>query len=322
MAAARFRMIDSPMNDAKLYDLISTLEKQIRVSHADVFEKVPIEAYISATQQYPKLTGYKYHSNEVQRYCAIIEGRSNQRVLETYHKLLLIRLIAENRQHLKWLTFPENVIHYYHEDFGRIISQIEDNHVPSGYYLYTNDRFFKDLAICCLRLFPVGARKFELSIFPVKRFLKNGWRQFTRLMLYLVFDTKGFAPFLTGHYDTDDPNFLSQFNVEGFLGAYRTIAEIMKMNAGIKGYFGINWLNDPQIERISPRLAYIRYMNIACGCRYYCLGPNESSIKNATMKSPTRKRLHQDGKYVPANYAFVYSRKQLIDWAEQYSWHW
>ena len=61
--------------------------------------------------------------------------------------------------------------------------------------------------------------------------------------------------------------------------AYRMIAGVMKLNPDIKGYFGINWINDPQIERISPRLSYIRYMNIACGCSHFYLGANDESIK-------------------------------------------
>lgn len=310
------------MNDTRLKHIISNIESVVRDSHADVFNQVPIQTYIKAIERYPKYAGYRYRSDEVERYCNIIKSSSDKKVLGTYHKLLLLRLIDENNQNLNWLNFPETVINCYREDFDRIISQIENNHVAKEYYLYSNNRFFKDLAVCCLRLFPVGARKYELSIFPIKRFMKKGWRQFIRLLLYLAFETRGLAPFLTGHYDTGDPNFSKQFNIEGFIGAYRTIAEIMKMNTDIKGYFGINWLNDPHIERISPRLAYIRYMNIACGCRYFHLGTNASAIKNATMKSSTRERLHQDGNYLPENYAFVYSRKRLIEWSEQYSWHW
>ena len=310
------------MTDNRYISLISTLENAIKTCDADLLEKYPVDEYITYLEQYPTYAGYKYCSDEVERFCNIIESNGDKEVMETYHKLLLIRLVHKNRNKFKQLMLPEEIKSDYRKDFNRIVSQVENRQSPKGYFLYKNDRFYKDLAICSLRLFPVGARKYELTIFPIKRFMRKGWRQFAKLLIYLAFETRGLAPFLTGHYDTDDPGFMKEFNLEDFIHAYRTIAEVMKLNPGIKGYYGINWLNDPQIERISPHLAYIRYMNIACGCRYFCLGANASTIKNATMKSPSRRKLYHDGKYFPENYAFAFSRKRLIDWADQRSWHW
>ena len=156
--------------------------------------------------------------------------KSSVNMLEAYHKLIFIRLIDNSQKKIKQLNLPDEVKNNYQNDFNRILLQMENDQGPKGYYLYTNDRFFKDLAICCLRLFPVGARKYELSVFPIKRFLRKGYGQLVKLLIYLILETRGIAPFLTGHYDTEDPDFMDEFNLKGFMHAYRMIAKVMKMN--------------------------------------------------------------------------------------------
>jgi len=308
--------------DGRIKSLISKLENEIKNCNVNLLKMFPVEKYLTFIEHYPKYAGYNYRSDEVERYCIAIAHNSDTNTLEVYHKLLVINLVSRAQNKFRQLDLPNEVKKYYSKDFNRIVSQVETSKNNKGYYVSTNDNFCKDLSISSLRLFPIGARKYELSIFPIKRCIRKGWGQFVKMLIYFVFVTRGIAPFLTGHYDTNDPDFIKEFKIEGQIFAYRIISEVMKLNPGIKGYYGINWINDPQIERISPRLSYIRYANIACGCKYFYLGANRSSIKNATMKSPTRRRLYDEGNYLPENYAFVFSRKQMIDWADQRRWYW
>jgi len=305
----------------RINNLIADLTHEINLTHNGLLEKFPIEKYIAELNRYDTYAGYRYVSDEVKGYCEAIEYSSNLNILENYHKLLVVQLIENATGKIESLKFPNAIKKFYLNDFDRILLQAEKEQEHPNYFLYTNDRFYKDLGICCLRLFPVGARKYELAKFPIKRFLKKGYAQFVNLLIFIAFRARGLTPFLTGHYDTEDPNFKSEFNVEGSIFAYRMIARVMRMNPDIKGYFGINWINDPQIERISPRLAFVRYVNVALQCKYFYLGPNNSAIKNATKLSKTRRRLYQAGEYLPENFAFVFTRKQLIAWDNKMTWH-
>ena len=282
----------------------------------------PVNEYIKLLDQYPQYVGYKHRSERLNRFCDSLLSGGDLAMLESFHKMLLLQLIRRSQRKVERLILPDSVKHYYHEDFKRILAAIEHDESPKGYYQYSNDRFNKDLAICRLHLFPIGARKYEMSKFPIKRFIGKGWKQFIKISLFLIFKTRGIAPFLTGHYDTVDPKFLKSFNAEGSIMAYRILTEVMKLNPSIKGYYAISWFDDPQLERISPHLAYIRYMNVAMGSKNFCLGTNAAAVGNATAKSKHRRKLFQEGKYIPQNYAFVYSRKKMLAWADSDEWYW
>ena len=201
--------------DERLKNLLSKIEIGIKTCDPQFFGLFPVEAYIDSIERYPKYAGLKYCSDNIERCCAAIASRSGIDTLEDYHKLILIHLIYNSREKIRQLNLPDEVKNDYQKDFNRILSQMEDGQGPKGYYLYTNDRFFKDISLCCLRLFPIGARKFELSLFPIKLFMRKGYGQLVKLLIYLTVETRGIAPFLTGHYDTEDPDFMDEFNLKG-----------------------------------------------------------------------------------------------------------
>ena len=72
----------------------------------------------------------------------------------------------------------------------------------------------------------------------------------------------------------------------------------------MKGVFGAAWFRDPALTRISPRLACLRTMVTDHGGRLFPLGPcGADGIRDATAKSPTRRRLYEEGAYTPMSYS-------------------
>jgi hypothetical protein len=137
-----------------------------------------------------------------------------------------------------------------------------------------------------------------------------------------LLEARGRAPFLEEHWATHDPGFKDKFTFEGMIRYYRLVAEVMKLDERIKGHFGTGWMNDPQVEKVSPRLAYFWCFHLANGGRMFRMGPSEDAAEAATTKSGTRMRLYREGKYLPANYTHAWSRKRLIKWADKLSWYW
>jgi len=84
------------------------------------------------------------------------------------------------------------------------------------------------------------------------------------------------------------------------------------MNPGIKGVYGTSWYYDPKVEEVSPKLAYIREIGKRFEVRFFYMGTNEHCINDATLKSPTRRKLFQEGKYLPTNYLLIVPRRKLI----------
>ena len=310
------------INFEKLKSIINNLELEINNYNNDLLKMFPLKKYINLIDKYPKYAGLQYCSSDVEGYCKDIIGSSNFQILELYHKLLIVTLISTSENSVKNKKLPNEVKQYYFKDFDRIIGQIENDTDFSGYYLYPNYHFCMDISTCSLRVFPIGGRKYHLSRFPVRKFLNKGGRQFVSVMLFLIFETGGKEPFLRVHYDTHDPSFRDGWTLEGLIYSSRILADVMKMNPQIKGKIGTSWLGDPQIERISPRLAYIRYFVIANGANFFYLGSSDKAAKDATKKSATRRRLYSEGEYVPSDYLEAWSRKSMIKWANKLKWYW
>ena len=254
-------------------------------------------------------------SRQIGQWCQQIEAHWNIDVLGGYHKLVLTRLIIESERKLKTENLPEEIKELYCKNFNRVLDDIESGQ-PHDLYTYTNDKFLKDLSVCSLRLVPVGARKIHLSVLPVKSFIfKKGFKQLLDSFKLIVFELGGVKPMYVTHTDSKDPDLLSEFNPVGFKKSYIRVAELLKREVGIKGIFTVSWFNDPYLANVTPRLTYIREIVTNNGGKLYYCGPNKEAVKNATMKSQTRRKLYRKGKYLPCNYITIWPRKKLLAWA-------
>ena len=53
------------------------------------------------------------------------------------------------------------------------------------------------------------------------------------------------------------------------------------------------------------------------GGRLFYYGSSEAMIKDALFKSPTRRRLYEEGLYVPRSFIRIWPRNELIEWADR-----
>jgi len=201
----------------------------------------------------------------------------------------------------------------YDDNFGRIVRSIEGGNVPPGFYLHP--KFSKELAICTRRFIPAGVQKVHLHGIP-KRYLLRKRPGELRNAIRLFAELGGLKPLYEMHLHMRDRKAMALFNPEGWTRFYCTVAELLEMHPRVKGAFGSGWLFDPQLEHVSPELAYLRHLVADNGGTVFRLGPCDArATEDATRMSPVRKRLHADGKYMPRDYLVVWPRKPLIAWA-------
>jgi len=311
------------MPDPQRVDAVAKrLAAQIQAGNSTLLEKFPIETYLRLLDEVPEPASYRNLGPDLEDHCAQIEAHSDARVAELYHRLLLARLALSAGEKLASRRLPDEVKASFEEQFDRIITEIETGERPAGFYRHSEDAFCKDLAVCTLRLIPIQGRVCEWVRFPTRNLFKGGWRQSLEGMVFLLLEAGGRAPFLEEHWATHDPGFKEKFTFQGMIRYYRLVAEIMKLDERIKGHFGTGWMNDPQVERVSPRLAYFWYFHLANGGRMFRTGPSRDAVESATTKSATRMRLCSEGKYLPTNYTHAWSRKRLIKWADKLNWYW
>lgn len=108
------------------------------------------------------------------------------------------------------------------------------------------------------------------------------------------------------------------FNEAGWDRTWVTSAAICKARPEIAGMMGASWFYDPQLETISPRLAYLRLNPVNGGALMFHQGPGDIHSERSGATSPTRRALIESGEYVPRSWLLAWPRSTLIPWAERY----
>ena len=304
----------SLLNASGIRNTAGGLTARIESSDRELLISVPISRYIENLDRVKDCVRYNHVPRTILGICQYIIGRSGVSVLEDYHKLLLVTLIVQSEDRLARQSVPRSILSLIPGEFRRILSGIESN--PQGFYLYPNDLFLKDLSICSLRAFPAGAKLInEVSGVPRRLLLQGGMRQFIRGLWFFSCRVGGFKPLYEIHMH---PRGLGEFTREEWDQAYLRIAELLILNPLVKGFFGGSWFYDPQLEYVSPRLLYLRKRPEDNGAQNFHIGPDDGSKANALAKSETRRKLFEEGRYQPRSYMIVWSRKDMIRWAEAF----
>ena len=300
----------------KLFELRYKITEELSGTSRDLLSVFPIQKYIEYIDCYPAISGYGFVGKKVNELCRNIVSTSNEHTLQLYHQLLLVDLISIADNKIRTKNFPAEIVNLFSSNFNRIALEIEAG-TDIKSYTYAEDRFRKKLAVCSLRMIPAGAQKINLVRMSRRILLQHGIFQFTRALSFVLIELGGFQPLFEMHTDSNDPELMAEFNESGWLMFYRRVSELLKLRPEIKGIVGNSWFYDPQLEKISPRLTYLRkIVTENGGCLFY-VGPSASAIKDATLKSPTRKKLYEEGTYIPTDYLVVWPRKQLICWSDK-----
>lgn len=197
---------------------------------------------------------------------------------------------------------PEFALHYA-DAFHRILSQIE---ADPGFADLSKDSFLKDLWIARVVMIPAFAQVWwPHSGLSAKAALSAG----PAAAAYVFLRCGGRRPFMEGH--THDPMAKAYWNEQGWREALRLAALALPAKPQVRGAFGTAWFYDPEIKRISPRIAFAQDLQVGGGAFRLKVGSNEAAIANATATSSERRRRYQEGTYLPADYAIIWSRRDL-----------
>ncbi len=231
------------------------------------------------------------------------------------HAMLKRSLVAKLALSLpaivKKMKLPESVLVLYPDAFERftdkLINTYEDkNNSPD---LIPHISFVLGLSIPCGAQVVERISKitFKGVIYSTLRF-----RDFYPFIRYIK--AKGYGPWFRIHTDV---SYLNDFNEEGWDNCYLRVADLLRCNKDIRGMVGTSWFYDPQLQKISPHLTYLRQLPIERGAFLLRHRAGPQDIEFAIKKSKTRRRLYQEQKYRPNIYSVVWPRKDLIYWAEK-----
>ncbi len=292
--------------------LIKKREETISRQAPQLLHQFPVNDYIALFSRYPKSGSYGHVSREVLDRTDAIRAQAGEVVLQQYHQLLLLQLIHQAPNRLKQIALTDDLRVLTERDLVRIAATIESPDEPA-FYNYAEDRFQKALAICKLTLTPAGAQKIHLNRLPLRTLLLRSPLGALRLVAKLG----GVQPCYDMHTDSNDLHLLADYNLPGWSRFYRRVAKMLELHPMVKCVWGSGWLFDPEMERVSPHLTYLRLLVTENGGHLLRFGSSSQDLENATRTSRTRRRLVAEGRYTPTSYLVCWPRKPLLEWASR-----
>lgn len=206
---------------------------------------------------------------------------------------------------------PKSIAELYPAFFDRLARSLAHELGDS----YEADFFCKDVRYALGLTVPCGALQFDLDyrIGP-KLIFRHTMRQRSLRAGLGYAANKGWGRWYNHHLDTRD---LSGFHPRGWTDSFLRIAETLQLNSHIQGVAGLSWFYDPALTAISPDLAYILRTQTENGAFLVRVGPGPEHTENATRRSFTRRRLCNEGKYVPTGFLIAWPRRAVIAWARR-----
>lgn len=287
------------------------LLKGIVETDRNLFSAYPLAEFEARLDATPRFTNYSFQTDAVQAWWKEIEHHGGVEAIALYNRALLLYLLSRFDDRASTKEYPDSILEMYEIEFERIIDRVQQG--AEGRFAVNNDLFLKDLGISRQILFPVENGLFEEAGLPRNILWRGGVAQFFRYAWYLLFIGRGRKPWYEGHLHLDATNFA--FTAEERDKARFRLVDMFNSHPQVKGYAGSAWFHDPALKEISPAVGEGTRQICTKGGRVFRVGPDNSG--GAFVRSETRKRLYAEGKYSPTTYLLLWSRRDMINWAEE-----
>jgi hypothetical protein len=292
---------------------IKWLQGNIDAIDPGICKRFPMSAYIHDVKSYPEIRMHGYFRPRRKKIFSEIQKHYGFHAMALYHKLALACFMKDSLKRLMSRSFPKGIISNIHSWYERAIHDFDRQ--PDSYYDTLKLNFKIDFGVCCLKSLPIGGAWFvKIRMIRPQVFFTLDIHRLKRIWRCVLFKTKGFFPYVVIH---TVPRYMLRFNCQRMNLGYKQIGELMKYNTRIKGIFRRSWFLDPNLKNVSPALTYLREIPERNGAILFEGGTTRHEITESLEFSPRRRKLYEEGKYIPAAYAYIWPRKEFLEWLRQ-----
>jgi hypothetical protein len=236
-------------------------------------------------------------------------GRDPER--NAFNRALVAHLASRLRLRLFARQLPTDVVERVPPALERLrafLSRPRDGYGLGDEYFLRDVRFAAGWTVPCgSEVIDLRARVSRRASFQIALRARAPQLALRRLLV------SGPDPWFAPHTES---RHLDEFNETGWETTYRNVASLLRRHTDVVGVVGYSWFYDPELELISPRLAYLRRGPLAGGATFIRGHTTEFDVRNATAKSRTRRQLYRAGEYTPVGYKMVWLRDDILRWAE------
>jgi len=241
---------------------------------------------------------------------ASAEHRLPRAVLVDMNRLLMSAMAIDLGQTLSDRCIAPDVLALVPPAAARLLNHLRES-VDSSYF-YPDDYFVKDLRFVAGMTMPGGAEVLDLRSKPGMRVSAQLLRkQPTLAHLRALLTLSRHDPWFRIH---TEKRYLRHFHESGWDAFYLRVAAMLTAHPNVRGVVGTSWFFDPQLDAISPRLAYLRNP-LARGAFLVTGRTSAFDIASATTNSDARRQLFDQGRYMPVPQTLVWPRADLLRWA-------
>jgi hypothetical protein len=280
---------------------------QLSVENRTLLSKFDPDRAIAMLDRLPADKAYNHIPVELATLWNDLGREFGEKGFAAFQGITMLRMIADFERRATFVTYSESIRQRFEYSFVRIVQSIGDATFEK--FKTANDVLLKDLAICRQKLIPTGSCVIEATWFHRSLMFRRGRRQATGVLKALA-ECGGNGPLYEMHTHLSE---LEEFDADGWDRSYIRMGEMLELNPRVRGVWSGSWYYDPEIERISPRLAYLRQRPQQRGA--YVFYSNVDLNGGALSKSRTRRDLHERGKYLPKAYVIVWPRRKVLAWS-------
>lgn len=270
---------------------------------------ISLEVFIRAATTVGPLDHYKYFSDAAKGMLARIQASGGTAIARAFLRAALERTVSDWVNDGRYQRLPPLCARFHFEQLQRIA---DDTDITADWLDLADDRFQKEFGIASMRLYVAGSNLVDYRCGIQRSIVFRDGLVRAAANLRMMIRLGGFKPYFQGHLHAFALNAL---NEEGRNDFYRCCAELYALHPECLGMFCSSWYYDPALDGISPRLSYLRAIPLAGGAHLLHVQDGGEAIGNALAKSPSRRKLYEQGKYLPKTYMIAWGREQQIEWA-------
>ena len=292
-------------------EIADTTCKRTVARLADVASQSEIAEFLAVADDVRPYDSYKVFSPAAHSLLAKIKARAGVTACRSFLCSVIAQGVVNTLGSDRFRDLPVRVAIQQARQLRRIA---ENTNEEADWLDPDNDLFQKELGLATMRLYAAGAQLLEIhSGVPRSLIFRSG--AFGALAtLGSMLRMGGFRPYFQIH---THQFMLDAFNESGWEECYRCCSELYAVHPEVLGMHGASWFYDPALSVVSPRLGYLRGTPVDGGARLFFYEEGGSSISNSLSTSPTRRKLYDEGKYLPKSYMLVWGRREQIAWARR-----
>lgn len=240
-----------------------------------------------------------------------LQERSSEH-LQLSLRSLLLQILAARLDTLPEERCSDYVRLFTLRNFRRILADTKKQ--ATSRYDIANDVYRKDLALVLGKLFPIGSFFIESgSGIPRSLLYRKDLRQ-ALVFLRMWARTRTLKGYYESHLNSSD---LAFFNERGSRDFYYICAEELRLNPDVTGLIRSSWFVDPAMEQVGATLLHLTKIPMEHGATRYKYLDEVAGKSGALAFSPVRRKLFEEGRYLPTSYLLAWHRRQMLEWFNQ-----